>query len=148
MADKRSQRMGVVLMLAQRAEDEAALRLGQLQTQVLQAQEQLQQIEAYNETYKQEMLAKTTGLKVQDIVSSREFLQRLGNAALEQRQRIGQMEELLKSQRQQWQQKHHYRRSINELIERIKLSENEALERQLQAQLDEMATQLFLRRAS
>jgi flagellar FliJ protein len=148
MAVKRSKRMGVVLMLAQRAEDEAARRLGQMQTQILQAQEQLQQIESYNETYKQEMMAKTQGLKVHEIVSSREFLQRLGNAALEQQQRISQMDELLKALREQWQQKYHYRRSIYELIERIKLNENDALEKQLQTQLDEMATQLFLRRAS
>ena len=145
MAIKRSKRMEVVLTLAKRAEDDVAKQLGQVQQEVSQGEDQLRQLQDYNEAYKQEIQAKTQGLSGQDMINSRSFLQRLGSAEQEQQGRITQMRAVQDSVRQQWQLKHHYRKSINDLIERIRTSENLAEEKRLQIQLDELATQLYLR---
>lgn len=145
MAVKRSKRMEVVLTLAKRAEDDVAKRLGQIQQEVSQGEDQLKQLQEYNEAYKQELQAKTQGLSGQDMINSRSFLQRLGSAEQEQQGRMTQMRALQDSVRQQWHLKHHYRQSISDLIERTRKSENFVEEKRLQSQLDELATQLYLR---
>lgn len=137
--------MEVVLTLAKRAEDDVAKQLGQIQQEVSQGEDQLQQLQDYNEAYKKELQAKTQGLSGEDMINSRSFLQRLGSAEQEQQGRITQMRALQDSVRQQWQVKHHYRKSINELIERTRKSENLEEEKRLQSELDELATQLYLR---
>ncbi len=145
MAPKRSQRMQILLTLAKRSEDDAAKKLAQMQNQIQQADEQLTQIEDYNQAYKLEIQSKTTGLSGRDMMSDRSFLERLGSAVKEQQERLRQMREHLNNLRQAWQIKHHYSQSIKDLIERIQHAENAALEKKLQSQLDEMATQLYVR---
>lgn len=145
MAPKRSQRFNVVLMLAERQEQEAADRLGSYQQQLQGEQQQLAVLREYNQDYIRQIEARRTGLRGTDLISYRNFLQRLGDAEHEQIQKLEQMTRGLERLQQEWRQKYQYRQSIEALIQRLIQEEDSQLEKRLQKELDELAAQSAMR---
>jgi len=145
VAVKRSQRFKVVLTLAERQEQEAADRLGSYRQQLQGEQQQLATLRAYNQDYIRQIETRRTGLKGTDLISYRNFLQRLGDAEQEQIRKLEQMTRGLERLQQEWRQKYQYRQSIEELIQRLMQEEDSRLEKRLQKELDELAAQANLR---
>lgn len=142
---QRSKRMQVVLQLAQQAEDKAAQELGRYQQQLTEEQEQLQSIQNYNGDYLAKIQQQRSGLRAEEIMSSRNFLKQLGDLEQAQLNKIASMEHSLGQYRLQWQQCHHRRQSIVDLIARLSQEENALLEKKLQKELDDLACQKFTR---
>lgn len=145
MAEKRSLRFRAVLMLAERQEQEAATRLGDYREELHAEQQQLEMLREYSATYMAEIESRRTGLKSSDLLSYRNFLQRLGQAEQDQVHKVTRMLDALERIQLEWQKKYHYRQSIEDLIERFKHQESEALDKQLQRELDELASQSYQR---
>src|SRR5690606_41358687 len=95
MAEPRSKRMQVVLMLAERTEHAAAQRLGQYRDQVSAEQEQLQQLVEYTEQYLHSHTERTTGIHADELISFSNFIQRLGAAKKEQKMKLARIEKTL-----------------------------------------------------
>ena len=138
---KRSERFNVVLMLAERQEQLAATRLSQSYQQLTSEQQQLAQLQSYNEDYIKQMGALRQGVYSGDLMGYSYFLQRLATAVANQGEKITLIEETIANLQADWQQKHLYRESIANLIERIAEEENMDLEKQLQRELDQLAVE-------
>ncbi len=138
MPPSRSKRMEVVLSLARREEDAAATRLGEVQRLLAEEQAQLQQLEDYLREYRENFNSRTRGLRGEELATFTGFTQRLIQAREQQRGRIGQVSEQVDKVRTIWHMKHHKRRSIADLVERLRTEENAALERRLQKEMDEL----------
>ena len=145
MAEPRSQRMQIVLMLAERHEQAAAQRLGNFREQVNAEQEQLRQLEEYAAHYLDTYGSLKTGLHAQDLISYSSFIQRLGDAKKEQQAKIARMMQVLDQLQQEWRDKHRRRESIQDLIARLRYEENDVLEKRLQKELDDLSAQQFQR---
>ena len=141
MAEKRSQRFKVVLMLAERREKEVATRLGNYQQQIQAEQRQLVQLREYNQDYIQQIKGRRQSLNSRELISFRSFLQHLGEAEQEQVNKVERMLQVLERLQQEWRNKYQYRQSIEELIRRFSQEESAHLEKQLQKELDELAAQ-------
>lgn len=147
MAEQRSKRLAVVLMLAEKEEQAAAARLGEQQGALEGEQQQLAQLEDYREQYVLDYKQLRTGATPQALMSYSGFLQRLSEAVAGQEQRLIQVRQLVELRRAEWQEKYHRRRSMQELIERLKREEDSVQEQRLQRELDDMAAQRFSREA-
>jgi len=145
VAERRSQRLAVVVMLAEREEQAAAARLGEQRGTLEREQQQLAQLQDYRTQYIQDYQQLRSGATPQALMSYSGFLQRLGEAVTGQEQRLAQVRTLLEQCRAQWQEKYHRRRSLQELVERLKVEEDTVLEQRLQRELDDLAAQRFTR---
>ena len=146
MAEPRSKRMQVVLMLAERTEQAAAQRLGQYRDQVSAEQEQLQQLVEYTEQYLHSHNERTTGIHADELISFSNFIQRLSAAKKEQELKLARMQQTLDQIQQDWREKYQKRHSIQELITRLQHEESQLLEKRLQKELDDLSAQQFQRR--
>lgn len=147
MAEPRSQRMQVVLMLAERKEQAAAQRLGQYREQVQAEQAQLQQLEDYAEQYLNSYAARTTNVYAQELISYSSFIQRLEDAKKDQQTKLERMQQALEQIQGDWQEKYQRRRSIEDLVARMKYEESAVLEKRLQKELDDLSAQQFNRQS-
>ncbi len=147
MAEPRSQRMQIVLMLAERHEQAAAQRLSSYREQINAEQAQLQQLEEYAAHYLDTYGSLKSGLHAQDLISYSGFIQRLGDAKKEQQVKVARMMQTLDQLQQDWRGKYRRRESIQELIVRLRHEENEVLEKRLQKELDDLSAQQFYRQS-
>ena len=77
MAEKRSQRLKIVLQLAEKAQQDIADLMAQQQQKNADEKAQLQQLQQYSAEYQQQVAGNNKGLRSQDLINSRAFLQRL-----------------------------------------------------------------------
>ncbi len=145
MVETRSERMQVVLMLANRKENEAAQRLSQFQTQVAAEEEQLRQLDEYANQYLQTYAERTQNVRADELISYSGFIQRLAAARKDQELRLESLYHSREKLRQQWRENHHKRNSIEELIARLKIEENNQFEKRLQKDADELVGQQYAR---
>lgn len=137
----RSERMGAVLTLAERAEQQAAQALESARAQLLNEQQQLEQLQQYRTQYIQEYQNRRDGVRPAELIGYSSFIQRLEAVLAEQDKKMLLLQQQLAQRQQQWQQKYRKRKSIQELIERLRQEESTALEQKLQKELDELAAQ-------
>ncbi|MDQ2078093.1 flagellar export protein FliJ [Marinimicrobium sp. ABcell2] len=137
----RSERMRAVLILAERAEQEAAREFEACRERTLAEQQQLEQLQLYREQYVQEYQSRREGVHPSELISYSGFIQRLAAVLTEQEKKLQHVQQLLQQCQQQWQQMHRRKQSIQELIARLKKEENAALEQKLQRELDELSSQ-------
>lgn len=145
MAEKRSERLKVVLQLALKAQQDVADLMAQQHQKVGLERDQLQQLQQYSEEYQQQVASNNKGLRAQELISSRAFLQRLTNLQLNQQQKIQQLNAVIDQLTAEWQKRYHRRQSIENLIERLKTEESAELDKQLQREIDELSSQAFFR---
>lgn len=146
MAVKRSQRMKVVLQLAVRAEEGAASQLEQGRLQVMQAQQQLQQVEEYQQGYINSLNQPKSGQSAYSMINDRRFLEQLSFVCRTQSGQIDQLRQNEENCLRNWQLCYQRRRNIEQMIEKLKQGENLLMEKQLQKELDELSA-VFLSRA-
>lgn len=145
MAVKRSQRMVLVLQMAERAEEMAARQLEQSRSQVAQAQQQLTQVEAYQQDYVRALNQPQVGVSAYSMINDRQFLQQLHLVCQSQAAQIRQLRDQEERCLRSWQQCYQRRRNIEQLIGRLRHEESALLEKQLQKELDELSS-VFLAR--
>lgn len=146
MAQSRSQRMQVVLVLAERNEQKAGQQFSQYRTQVEQEQEQLRQLDDYANQYLQEYSSRKTAVKAQELIAYSTFIQRLDEARKDQLNRLNRMQVTLNKLQQVWQVAYQKRESIKDLIARLKDEENVLIDKRLQKEMDELVGQAYARR--
>lgn len=134
--------------MAERAEQDAAQSLKHYRDRVVTEEQQLEQLQDYRAQYLQQYQGRQNGLHASEMIGYSAFIQRLAQVLADQEQKLGQMHGQLSQLQTQWQQKHHRRQSVEELIERLKREENAVLERRLQQELDELAAQQYWRRGN
>lgn len=146
MAESRAQRMQVVLTLAQRHEDTAAKHLSECRDLLATEQRQLAELVEYRDQYLQAQGETRTGVYAQELINYSHFISRLGDACREQEAKVVRTQNSLVALQQQWSQKYQKRKSIEDLIARLKLEDNALLDKRLQKELDELSAQQLQRR--
>lgn len=139
MPARRSERMGVVLMVAQKHEQDAAGYLKQHQQIVAQQQEQLTQLTEYRASYLEKLTQTQGGLSPDQLSHYSSFIHNLEGMLDQQRGKLEELEMQLEKVRMHWFQQHNRCKSIEELITRLRQGEDKDAERRLQKELDEMA---------
>lgn len=137
----RSDRIRAVLIMAERAEQEAAQNLKRYRDQMVMEEQQLHQLQDYRAQYLQQYQGLRSGLHASEMISYSAFIQRLAQVVGDQEHKLTQMQDQLARLQTQWQQRYHRRQSVEELIERLKREESAVLERRLQQELDELSAQ-------
>lgn len=145
MAESRAKRMQVVLFLAERKEQELGQQLNQQRQVVEQEIEQLRQLEQYAEQYLQTYSERKSNVRPHELIAYSGFIQRLGDARLEQKAKIERQQKVFARMQQVWRTAHHKCESIKELIERLKQDENALIDKRLQKELDELVGQQYSR---
>lgn len=126
-------------MLAERAQAEAARRLQDGRQQYQDETGKLNELNQYYAEYASQIDSHRTGLTAQVMIGYRQFLQQLRQSIDVQQVRVRQVETLCDKLLINWQQLYHRHNSINDLIERLKVSESNELDKQLQRELDELS---------
>lgn len=139
MAVKRAQRMKLVLQLAERAESDAADALQQYRDKLEQAKAQLQQVADYQSEYIDKLNQKKAPRNGAEMLNDRQFLQQLSEAEQAQQERFQQLEQQQPHFLSNWQALYQRRKNIEKLIARLNKSEDQATEKQLQKEMDELA---------
>jgi len=145
MAESRAQRLRAVLLLAQREEDAAAQQMGKARELVAEEEQQLVRLREYRHQYVTEYRQQRSGVQPQVLMSYSGFIQRLSQAVTGQEHKLAQSEAQLQQLQAVWQSKHHRRKTLNDLIDRLQREEDSALEQRLQRELDDLAAQAFNR---
>lgn len=140
-SEARSKRITVVLTLAERDEQHAARNLKAFRDSLDGEQQQLEQLQNYHGQYLEQFQQLRKGLRASEMISYSGFIQRLAEVVGEQEKKLLQMQQKLSQLQQEWRLKHHRRKSVEDLIARLKREEDAGLERRLQQELDELAGQ-------
>lgn len=143
MAEKRSTRMQLILQLAERDEQVAVDALQQNRQQLNDVEEQLIQIRDYQREYLQRVNGKISGLSAREMITDRQLIQQLSVAEDAQLLKFGQSEKYVDMAMQYWQKLHQRRKNIEELIGKMRHTENQLEEKILQKELDELTSQNF-----
>lgn len=141
MAALRSKRIEVVIGLAERAEDEAALRLQAQQQALVDEKLRLSQLREYYQSYEQQFGGRTGGLRASSLANSRLFLQQLAQAIKSQELQVGNVEGQLRQAQAAWHKCHMKHQSLIDLQQRYRREEQELQDRKEQARLDEWVSQ-------
>jgi len=135
--ETRSQRLQVVIDLAEKAESEAARRFEAAKKMLAQEFSTLGEIEEYYSEYKNKFGNQRTGVRAADLMSSREFLGRLSQARDGQRLQVDIAEKNLEAAREAWRQAHLKHKGLCNLVEQYRHEEWKLLEKIEQKNLDE-----------
>ncbi len=143
---QRSQRMQVVLQMAEREEQDSVIWLTQCRETLQAAEYQLTQMIDYEKTFAgeiQEMGAQ--GVHPERWRRYQLFYAQLKDAQSAFRGNILQCEAAVEMALKGWQALHARRLNIEELIERLGKEENDLLEKKLQQEMDELAQLAYQR---
>lgn len=140
MAARRSERMGVVLMVAERHEQEAAGYLSRHSELVRNETEQLTQLAEYRDTYLGHYASDQARMGPAELSRYSQFLLHLGGAIDDQQRKLATLQQQLETVRRHWHEQHQRRKAVEDLIARLRRGEDRDAEKQLQKQLDEMAS--------
>lgn len=139
MAESRAKRLKIVLTMAEKAEDQAAMRVKEQADLMRIEQAQLEDLKAYSEQYLQSYRALKVGVTAQDMINYSGFIGRLADAVKEQELKILRLQQGLDKLKVQWSMAHQKRKALEDLITRLKTEESTLLEKLLQKELDELA---------
>jgi flagellar export protein FliJ len=149
MAKKRSQRMGVVHKVAQLDEQRAVDALNAVRAQLQQAQQQLDEFISYRADYLNNAPQQQTQVRVnpRELVNFVGFVAQLDNVIERQREMVARIDEQYQRAVQVWQQKQRYQQKIGELRDKAFETEQFAMEKKLQAQIDDASARKLRERA-
>lgn len=133
-------RLAPVIDMAERAEREAAKRLGQGQVQLMQASSKLTDLEQYRDDYLNRWHSESRqGVSSQWLINYQRFMAQLETAITQQQRSVSWHQNQLEKLRQQWQQCHARLEGLRKLVEKhLKEAQRQADKRE-QKQLDEFA---------
>ncbi|TWH64954.1 flagellar FliJ protein [Azomonas agilis] len=140
MAGSFKERLEPVILMAERAEREAAKRLGQGQAQLAQAAAKLTDLEHYREDYQKRWLEQgKQGVSARWLVNYQHFMTQLDTAINQQQRSVNWYRESLEKLRQQWLQKQARLDGLRKLVARKEAEMRKKLELREQKQLDELS---------
>lgn len=145
MAGK-AERLAPVIEMAERAEREAATRLGQGQTGLAQAQGKLDDLERYYSDYQQQWTSEgSRGVSGQWLMNYQRFLTQLETAIGQQQRSVTWHQENLAKLRLDWQQRNARLEGLRKLVERHLQEARVAADKREQKMLDEFCQRLSAR---
>ena len=146
---KRSERLKIVLELAQRKEETALKQLRDAQSALHAQQQQLSQLVQYQVEYQQQLRqTSTTPLRASQYQSSQHFLSQLGLAIEQQQAKIEFCEAEMEAYRSQWQQLHQKTQGMDDFILQCRQKEQAEFDEREQIEMDELASQRARRNTS
>jgi flagellar export protein FliJ len=134
-----SQRLTILLRLAQMREEAAARQLGKASAQLSAAEQMSEQLASYEGEYHNSYLQRGASepLSRQQLLNYQGFFQQLEQARSSQQQAIAQRAAEREQVRQQWLAQHARRRLLGQIRERRQLTESQQAEKRLQGELDD-----------
>ncbi len=144
MKTRRSDRLQLVVDLAQSAEAQAARNLGEAQKLFAAEQQRLDDINQYYASYEQLFAKRTNTLKASDIANSRDFLLNLDKACKQQQAQVKAAHEQVNEARDLWRQSHLKSDALEDFRQRCAQEEQKALEKKEQNQLDDLSSRKTL----
>ena len=139
MAESRAKRLLIVLQLAQKAEDEAAARVREQADLLRNEETQLNELRAYSEQYLNSYSGLRHGVSARDMINYSGFVGRLTDAIKEQEGKLQRLQQGLDKLKANWSICHQKRKTLEDLIERLKKEDSDLLDKRLQKELDELA---------
>lgn len=137
---KRSQRLAVVVTLAQRKADESARALAYIQQRLRADQQQLQQLEEYLVEYRTSLQTQgQQGVSAQQFRVFVNFSQNVERAIEQQKQQVATVTRQVEQIRRHWQRLDARHKGLEKLHARLLLEESAAQERVAQKEQDEFA---------
>lgn len=144
---KRSQRMQVVLQMAEREEEESVIWLTQCRQTLQAAEDQFQQMVDYEQTFTVEIKEiGASGVHPDRWNRYQQFYSQLKDAQSAFQQNIQQCEMAVEKALKGWQALHARRLNIEQLIEKLSREENSLLDKKLQTEMDELAQLAHMRK--
>lgn len=143
----RSQRLGVVLALEERKEQEALERMGQAREQMEQHATQVASLNRYQQEYRDQIRESQHGVvAVSRLQAWQAFIAQLDQVILQQQKQLSQAEAAYEARRDEWQRAWERRRGMEKYIETCRQQERRAQDLQEQKLSDEAAGRAFVRR--
>lgn len=135
---KRSQRLQVVLDLAERKRQQADQWLSQAQARVQQGEATLAQLRDYYADYANSFYqVGASGILPGQIHTHQAFMQKLRGAVTQQENALQMERAQLEKVTAHWQQAYQHFKSVEMLVDKLKAQESKDMERRLQKELDE-----------
>lgn len=143
----RSKRLEVVLSLEERQEQEALERLGEARKQVEAHREQVENLERYQQEYRDQIRASQQGVvPVARLQAWQAFIAQLDQVIAQQQRQLQQAEQVFEARRREWQQAWERRRGMEKYIESCRQQEQREQDLRDQKLADEAAGRAFARR--
>lgn len=138
MAAKRSDRLQVVLSVAERKRKEADRFLADAQKRVSQGEAGIAQLQTYLREYQQQFTTSgQQGLSIGALHTQQAFMHKINTTIFEQEHALKQAREQLQQVRAYWQQIYARQKGIERLIRKARDEEQQEQERKLQQDIDE-----------
>lgn len=138
MAKPRSERLEVVLAVAERKRREAERYLAEAQQRVEQGERGIDQLQQYlGEYQKQYTQVGQQGMNIGTLHAQQSFLQKINSTIQAQEQALVQARDQLQQVRAFWQQAYAKEKGIEELIRQARETEVRQADKQLQQEIDE-----------
>lgn len=137
MTQKKSQRLNIVLELAERDEREATDAVQLFRKRLLEEQQRLDELKIYYREYEERFSRQRSGIRASDIANQRQFLVELTHMQSRQAQQIMIVEKGLNQKLEVWRRCHLKYQALEQLIARLKKEENQLLDKKEQKMLDE-----------
>lgn len=146
MAQSRAARLAPVVVMAERAEREAALQLGHCQGLLRQAELQLVDLERYRGDYQQQWISEgQRGVSGQWLMNYQRFLTQLEGAIGQQRNSVDWHRANMDKVRDIWQQRYARMEGLRKLVKRYQDEARLAEDKREQKLLDELSQRLVAR---
>lgn len=146
MAQSRAARLAPVVVMAERAEREAALQLGHCQGLLRQAEVQLGDLERYRGDYQQQWISEgQRGVSGQWLMNYQRFLTQLEGAIGQQRNSVDWHRANMDKVRDIWQQRYARMEGLRKLVKRYQDEARQAEDKREQKLLDELSQRLLAR---
>src|SRR5690554_4639014 len=143
----RSKRLEVVLSLEERKEQEALERLGEARKQVEAHREQVENLERYQQEYRDQIRASQQGVvPAARLQAWQAFIAQLDQVIAQQQRQLQQAEQVFEARRREWQQAWERRRGMEKYIESCRQQEQRERDLKDQKLADEAASRAFTRR--
>ncbi|MEC7815033.1 MAG: flagellar export protein FliJ [Pseudomonadota bacterium] len=142
----RSRRLQPVLALEERKEQEALERMGEARQQLEAHQQQVENLERYQQEYRDQIRASQTGVvAVARLQAWQAFIVQLDLVISQQQKQVQQAEQVFEKRRREWQQAWERRRGMEKYIDSCRQQEQREQDVKEQKQADEAASRAFLR---
>lgn len=136
---KKSKRLQPVLQLADRNKKMAEQALANARQQLAGEQQKMTQLDDYLAEYQDNLRQQqATGAQAVALLRGQEFMSRLQDARIQQQQQINLSEQMLAKATALWQATHARYKAMESLIERSIEQEQQAEDRRLQREIDEL----------
>ena len=143
----RSRRLEPVLALEERKEQEALERMGEARKQAEAHREQVENLERYQQEYRDQIRANQQGMvPVARLQAWEAFIALLDQVIAQQNRQLQQAEQVFEVRRKEWQQAWERRRGMEKYIESCRQQEQRDQDMKDQKLADEAAGRAFTRR--